>query len=88
MAKRRSGFLGLNKSSIGGTIGIFVFGVVVGAGFTLGGILLKGGMDFTNKQLPGIIPEEFNARTAFTNDKNIRFAGYASDYENDLMVNY
>ena len=87
MAKR-NGFLGISKSSLGGAMGIFVFGVVIGAGFTLGGILLKGGMDLTNKQFPGIIPEEFNARTVFADDKNIRFSGYASDYENDLMVNY
>lgn len=86
---RNGKFLGLTKGAMGGAIGLFVFGIVIGAGFTLGGILLRGGFDMTKKQFPGIIPQEFNARTAFSGDDNyMRFSGYASDYENDLMENY
>jgi hypothetical protein len=79
---------GLNKKSLGTYIGIFVFGAVIGAGFTLGGILLRGGFGYTQQKFPGIIPETFNARTVFANDNDVKFSGYASDYEDDLMVNY
>lgn len=84
----KNGFLGLGGKNLSGFIGIFIFGIVIGAGFTLGGILLRGGWTTAQQQFPGLIPQTFNARTVFANDQNIRFSGYASDYDDNLMVNY
>jgi hypothetical protein len=85
---RNGNFLGIPKKSLGGVIGLFVFGIVIGAGFTLGGILLRGTWSTAQQKFPGIIPETFNARTVFANDQDIRFSGYASDYDDYLMTNY